>query len=160
MKDDTKHLAPLPAPSTTIGELDELSQQMDRDLKQVDRSFVMHELASVGRVRDYINHVEASVRRDSWAVTMKMDTTILSNWLRDISAYQTMLNNQETTNRAVAPEEIQLLTNDLFSIPMYMGKRDANVKRLNGLSATASKDNRARIDVIIDCMLAGKCQIT
>ena len=52
MKDDTQHLEPLPTPSTTISELDELSQQINRDLKQVDRSFVMNEPASVGRVRD------------------------------------------------------------------------------------------------------------
>ena len=156
MKDDVKHLAPLPTPSATVGELDELSEISDRDLKQVDRSFVMHELASVGRVRDYINHVEASVRRDSWAVTMKMDTTILSNWLRDADAYQIMLNNEETANRAIAPEAIQLLSDELFSIPMYMGKRDANVKRLNGLRATSGKDNRARIDVIIDLYASGK----
>ena len=64
LKDDVKHLAPLPTPSTTIGELDESSETMDRDLQLVGRSFFVHELASVSRVRDYINHIESKVGRE------------------------------------------------------------------------------------------------
>ena len=52
---------------------------------------------------------------------------MLKQWVRDARAFQTDMNNEETTNRAVAPEPIQLLTDELFSIPSYMGKREANV---------------------------------
>ena len=67
-----------------------------------------------------------------------------------------MMNNDESTNRATVPEPIRLLADESFSIPIYMGKRDANVKRLNGLRATSLKENRARIDVIIDLYASGK----
>jgi hypothetical protein len=150
MKDDVKHLEQLPTPSTTIGELDELSHQMDKDLKVVDRSFVMHELASVSRVRDYINHIESkvgretvmvdemllkenlkkidqieeSIQRESWTVTTNFDTIMLKQWLREASAHQADMNSEGTANTAIAPESMQLLTGELFSLPMYMGKKE------------------------------------
>jgi hypothetical protein len=140
MSDTWNHYQPQAIPSTTIGELDQLSERMDKDLQLVDRSFFMNELASVSRVRDYINHIEsqvcretvmvddmlmkehlnkmkqieASVRRDSWIVITTVDTNVLKQWVRDASAYQTEVNNEETTNSALAPKPIQSLTGELF----------------------------------------------
>ena len=52
---------------------------------------------------------------------------------------------------AHTPESIQLATSDLCSIPMlYMGKREANVKLLKNKRLNALKENRDKIDVVID----------
>jgi hypothetical protein len=83
---------------------------------------------------------------------------MLKQWLKDVSAYQIALNNDETTNRAIAPKPIRLLTDESCSTPVYMGKRDAKVKRLKDLRATSPKENRARIDVVIDLYASGKMQ--
>ncbi len=63
-----------------------------------------------------------------------------------------------TQNRAIAPEPIRLLADESFSTPTYMGKRDAKVKRLKDLRATSPKENRARIDVVIELYASGKMQ--
>ena len=62
MKKDTVTTA-LPTVSLSVSELDELSQQMAHELKLVDTSHVIHELASSMRTRDYINHIEAKVQK-------------------------------------------------------------------------------------------------
>ena len=73
-KKEAKNKQPLPTPSTTIDELDQLSQNMENDFKlfvltrrvadQRDRAFVAQERASSMRVRDYISHVEAKMSSD------------------------------------------------------------------------------------------------
>jgi hypothetical protein len=138
IKEDVKHLEPLPTPSTTISELDQLSRKTEQDLNLVDRSFMMHELASVNRIRDYLSHrgskvgrenvtvenvflkealekldqIEADVQRESWTVTTKMGTTMLKQWLRDVNAFQAEIHTFATTSRAFAQEPMWLLTDE------------------------------------------------
>ncbi len=87
----------------------------------------------------------------------KMDTIMLKQWLRDVTVYQTELNNDETTNRAFVPEPIRLLTDESLSMPMlYMGKRESNFGKLEDLRMSASKEKRHRIDVVIDLYASAK----
>jgi hypothetical protein len=97
VKEDTVSTA-LPTVSLSVSELDELSQQMEQELEEFDRSYVIYERASSMRVRDYINHIESQIQKESWSVVTKMDTSMLKQWPKDVSAYQIALNNDETTN--------------------------------------------------------------
>ncbi len=79
---------------------------------------MLQELASASRARDYINHLESKLCRESgyveqmlleenlkklseietniqtetWTVIKKMDTIMLNNWLNEASEYQTEMN--------------------------------------------------------------------
>ena len=152
--------APLPTITGSISELDQLSQQMDQDCKQLNlristeakgislvHRFVMQELASASRSRDYINHLESKVSRESdcveqlllkenlkqlseiqanmsreaWTVTTRIDMIMLNKWLDEASKYQAEV---MTNTRAIAPEPIQLTTDACFPTPMLsMGSK-------------------------------------
>ena len=99
--------------------LDQLSSKITQEsikvLKQLDVKFMMQGLASAARARDYINHLETKVNREStaifgqvleqqleqvweieaklqneaWTVTTKMGTIMFKTWLTEASKLQT-----------------------------------------------------------------------
>ncbi len=60
---------PLPLLTSSITELDQLSRKIASEsldvLAKLDGKFMMQELASISRARDYIIHLEAKVNRES-----------------------------------------------------------------------------------------------
>ena len=96
--------APLPTITSSISELDQLSQQMDQDCKQLNlristeakgislvHRFVMQEFASASRSRDYINHLESKVSRESDCVEqllLKENLNQLSEIQANMSSHQ------------------------------------------------------------------------
>ena len=60
---------PLPTPTSSISELDQLSSKISQGstnvLAELDGKFMMQELASASKSRDYINHLESKVSRES-----------------------------------------------------------------------------------------------
>jgi hypothetical protein len=134
----------------------------------MDRTSMMQELASASRARDYINHFESNVSRESgyveqllleenvWkltqieaklqretcAVTTKMDTVLLKTWLGEASKYQTEMNNTLVTkHRPIAPTPIQLTTDVCFpTLVVSMGRRRvAGVKWLVEVSTCTTQ---------------------
>ncbi len=60
---------PLPTTTNSITELDQLSSKFAEESHQVlaklDRKFMLQELAGVSRTRDYINHLDSELCRES-----------------------------------------------------------------------------------------------
>jgi hypothetical protein len=79
LRDLSKHLGkepkedanpePLPTPTSSITELDQssnkIAQGSTKVLAEFDHKFTMQELASASKSRDYINHLESKVSRES-----------------------------------------------------------------------------------------------
>ena len=95
LRDLSKHLGkepkeeanpePLPTPTSSITELDQLSnkiaQESTKVLVEFDHKFMMQELASASKSRDYINHIESKVSRESGYV----EQLLLSENLKQLS---------------------------------------------------------------------------
>jgi hypothetical protein len=127
---------------------------------------------------EQVREIEANLRTEAWTVATKLDTIMLKLWLEQACKYQTDLSktvshrkggkldwetNESkltpivTKSGAQAPEPIQLTTGMCFSSPMVsMGKRETNVNKLKNLRLNALKENKEKIDAIIDLYQSGK----
>ncbi len=100
---------------------------------------------------------KANLQREAWTVIIKMDTIMLKTWLNEASKYQAEPYPVVNPNRANAPETIKLSTDVCFSTHMgSMGKRETNVRKVKNIRLSALKDNKERMDVVINLYESGK----
>jgi len=124
---------PLPTVSSSISELIELSSKMEEDLRQLDRTFMMQQLAFGHRLRDYLQHLEAKVQDDSWTVQVAADNAMMRRF-------------------RIEAARIQLFS----SLMLSMGRRRvAGMKYLKEVVRGAPKYNKDRIQTILNLYEGG-----
>ena len=75
----------LPCLEYPISDLEHIQWETQRDLKQIDQKWLMQELASAHRARDYINHVE--MKTDPWIVTAQFDGIAIASWIQNAERF-------------------------------------------------------------------------
>ncbi len=99
-------------PTSSIA--DKIAEESLKVLAKLEGQFMLQELASASRARDYINHlasnvsresgyveqmplkenfkklseIEANIHTETWTVITNMDTTMLKTWLNEASKFQ------------------------------------------------------------------------
>ena len=75
----------LPTVSSSVSELTELQATMQRDLQRIDQKWLMQELASAHRARDYIRHVE--MKSDPWTARTQFDAIAIASWIQNAERF-------------------------------------------------------------------------